>query len=71
MVTVARRVKKHRAGILTSIEHGMSNGPTESVNTRIRLLTRMAFGFASPDALIAIAMLSLGGYRPALPGRSC
>ncbi|WP_028656932.1 transposase, partial [Nocardioides sp. J54] len=63
--------KKHRAGILTSIEHGMSNGPTESVNTRIRLLTRMAFGFASPDALIAIAMLSLGGYRPALPGRPC
>ena len=33
------------------------------------IITRIAFGFASPDALIALAMLSLGGHRPALPGR--
>jgi hypothetical protein len=26
---------------------------------------RMAFGFASPDALMALAMLNLGGHRPA------
>ncbi|WP_264007129.1 hypothetical protein, partial [Mycolicibacterium celeriflavum] len=31
--------------------------------------TRIAFGFRSPDALIALAMLALGGHRPALPGR--
>lgn len=35
----------------------------------IRLITRMAFGFKDPRALIALAMLSLGGYRPPLPGR--
>ena len=52
-----------------AIEHGMSNGLIESVNTKIRLITRMAFGFASPDALIALAMLNLGGHRPTLPGR--
>ena len=40
-----------------------------SLNTKIRLLTRIAFGFKNPHALIALAMLSLGGYRPALPGR--
>jgi transposase len=40
------------------------------MNTRLRLLTRIAFGFRSPDALIALAMLSLGGYCPPLPGRS-
>ena len=34
------------------------------------LLTRIAFGFASADALIALAMLALGGHRPALPGRT-
>jgi len=36
-----------------------SNGRIESVNTKIRLITRVAFGFKSPDALIALAMLNL------------
>ena len=39
------------------------------MNTKIRLITRIAFGFKSPDALIALAMLSLGGHKPVLPGR--
>lgn len=69
MVELAGKIRRHRDGILTSIEHGMSNGPTESVNTKIRLLTRIAFGFTSPEALIAIAMLSLGPHRPTLPDR--
>ncbi|WP_344992318.1 hypothetical protein, partial [Tsukamurella soli] len=33
-------------------------------------IARMAFGFHSPDSLIALAMLSLGGHRPTLPGRN-
>jgi transposase len=69
-VKLSRTITTHREGILTSIKHGLSNGRTESVNTKIRLITRIAFGFKSPDALIALAMLSLGGHRPALPGRS-
>ena len=48
----------------------MSNALVESVNTKIRLLTRVAFGFHSPEPLIALAMLNLGGYRPDLPGRT-
>ncbi|TFC68966.1 transposase, partial [Cryobacterium sp. TMT2-4] len=68
-VKLQRSIVKHRAAILASIEHGLSNGRIESVNTKIRLLTRIAFGFKSPDALIALAMLSLGGHKPALPGR--
>ena len=40
-----------------------------TMNTKIRLMTRIAFGFTSPDALIALAMLSLGGHKPVLPGR--
>jgi transposase len=46
-----------------------SNGLIESVNTKIRVITRMAFGFHNPGALIALAMLSLGGLRPQLPGQ--
>jgi hypothetical protein len=37
---------------------------------KVRLMTRIAFSFKSPDALIALAMLSLGGHKPVLPGRS-
>ena len=64
-----RRIVKHKASILAAIEHGLSNGRIESVNTKIRLITRVAIGFKSADALIAQAMLNLGGHRPTLPGR--
>ena len=53
-----------------ALDHGLSQGLIESTNTKIRLLTRIAFGFRSPEALIALAMLALGGHRPALPGRT-
>ena len=68
-VDLQRRIVKHKASILAAIEHGLSNGRIESVNTKIRLITRVAFGFKSADALIALAMLNLGGHRPILPGR--
>ena len=68
-VELQKRIVKHRASILAAIEHGLSNGRIESVNTKIRLITRVAFGFRSTDALIALAMLNLGGHppRPARP----
>lgn len=68
-VKLQRSIVEHRDAILAGIEHGLSNGRIESVNTKVRLVTRIAFGFRSPEALIALAMLSLGGHRPALPGR--
>jgi transposase len=68
-VKLARRVVRHREAIVASIEHGLSNALVESMNTKIRLIVRMAFGFHSAEAIIALAMLSLGGHRPALPAR--
>jgi transposase len=68
-VELGTKIKRHRVAIDACLEHGMSNALTESTNTKIRLLTRIAFGFRSPEALIALAMLALGGHRPALPGR--
>lgn len=67
---LARSIKKSRQLILNAIAHRLSNALIESVNTKIRLITRIAFGFKNVDALIALAMLSLGGHRPALPGRN-
>ena len=68
-VKLQKSIVAHRSSILAAIEHGLPNPRIESVNQKIRLITRIAFGFTSPHALIALAMLSLGGHRPVLPGR--
>jgi len=52
-----------------SIRTGLSNALIESTNTKLRLLTRMAYGFKSTDNLIALCLLDRGGYCPPLPGR--
>jgi transposase len=69
-VELARKVVRHRAAIDAALDHGLSNALSESTNTKIRLLTRVAFGFHSADALIGLAMLALGGLCPPLPGRA-
>ena len=66
-VKLARTITEQHDGILAAIEHGLSNARIEQINTQIRLITRRAFGFHSPDALIALAMLSLADLCPPLP----
>jgi transposase len=66
-VTLQQRIRRHRKEIDAALEHGLSQGLIESTNTKLRLLHRLAFGFHSPQAFIALAMLTLGGYRPCLP----
>jgi transposase len=66
---LARKIRRHRTEIFNALDSGLSNGLIESTNTKIRLITRIAYGFKNPAALIALAMLTLGGYRPSLPGR--
>jgi transposase len=68
-VRLQRTIVRHRASIDAALDHGLSNALIESTNTKIRLLTRVAFGFHSADALIALALLAHGGHRPSLPGR--
>ncbi len=68
-VELYHRIKKHRAGIVASVTHGLSNGLTESINTKLRLLTRIAYGFRNTDNLIALCLLDRGGHCPPLPGR--
>jgi transposase len=69
-VELARRIRVHfRPDIVNTLTYRLSNGRIESVNTKIRLLTRIAFGFHSPDALIALVRLHLSGYQIDLPAR--
>jgi transposase len=64
------RVVRHRESIIATLTNdGLSNALVESTNTKLRLLTRVAYGFRSTDNLIALCLLDRGGYCPPLPGR--
>jgi transposase len=68
-VALARTINYYRGEIHATLFHGVNNGRLESLNTKVRLIARRAFGFHSAQALIAMSELSLGGLCPPLPGR--
>jgi transposase len=69
-VQLQHRIRAHRAAIDVALDTGLSQGLIESTNNKIRLLTRIAFGFHGHEPLIALAMLALGSHPPHLPGRN-
>lgn len=68
-VELARKIRRHLEPTVAVLLFGLTNARIESVNTKIRLLHRLAFGFHSAGAMIALAMLRLSGICPPLPGR--
>lgn len=46
-VKLARSIRNHRVGIDSALVHGLSNARVEAANAKLRLLTRLAFGFHS------------------------
>lgn len=69
MAKVARKIRRHLPELHNTLDSGLSNARIEATNTHLRVLTRRAYGYHSPDALIAIADLTRGGLCPPLPGR--
>jgi transposase len=69
-VKLAKTIKQHYAGVAATLTHRLSNARTEAINTPLRLICRRAHGCHSADALITLAMLTVGGLRPSLPGRT-
>lgn len=67
---LAATIERYRLLIWNTLDHGLSNARSEATNTHLRVLTRRSYGFHSPDALIAMAMLTRGGLCPTLPGRA-
>ena len=68
-VKLAKTITANKTGIVATLTHRLSNARIEAINTTLRLITRRAYGFHSAQALIALAMLTVGGLRPSLPGR--
>lgn len=68
-VKMARTVRRYKDGILAYVRRGLSNGLTEGLNNKTRLITRRAYGFHSSSALIAMIHLCCGGIalEPPLP----
>jgi transposase len=69
-VKLAKTIREHYQGIVATLTHRLSNARIEAINTTLRLICRRAYGFHSAEALIALAMLTVGGLRPSLPGRT-
>lgn len=64
---LARRVDKHRDGIIASVESGLSNSRLEGINARIRLINARGYGHHSAEALATMIYLNLGGLPLKLP----
>ena len=59
-VRLAGTIRRHRDGILAAIRLGINQGRTEALNNKVRLITRRAYGFHSPEAALALVMLTCG-----------
>jgi transposase len=70
MVALARTIRRYRDLICNTLDHNVSNARSEATNTHLRALTKRAYGYHSPEALIGMAMLTRGGLCPQLPGRT-
>jgi transposase len=66
-VKLARTLRQHLEGLLAAIEHGLSNGRLEGLNSKVRLLSHRAFGFHSAEALLALVYLCCSGIHVPLP----
>lgn len=68
-VKLAQTIKRHKDRILAYIPSRQTNGLTEGLNNKTRLITRRAYGFHSAAALEAMIHLCCGGITldPPLP----
>ena len=58
---LAGTIRRHLDGILAFIATGLTNGPTEGLNGKIRTITRRAYGFHSAGSLISFIFLCCTG----------
>lgn len=81
LVRAAKTIRKHRDDILAAIRLGINNARAAGLNNHVRLITRRAeglnnhvrqitrraYGFHSPQAALALVMLSCGPIELHLP----
>jgi transposase len=70
MVDLARKLRRFKDLIGNTLDHGVTSALAENTNTHITVPARRAYGFHTPEALIAMMKLTRGGLCPPLPGRA-
>jgi transposase len=68
-VALQRKIRQYKEAILATIENKVSNARIEAINNKIKVTTRMAYGFRNLDNMIALVMLRCSKLDVALPGR--
>jgi transposase len=66
-VRLGRTIRKHREGILAARRLQLSNARAESLNNKVKLLVRRAYGFHSANAALALVHLVCGPVTLTLP----
>ena len=60
---VARMIKRHLWGIINAVVHGVSNGPAESINSRIKAIKVKCRGFRNKQRFANAIYFHLGGLN--------
>jgi transposase len=63
----AQTMRERRPLIVNALEHRISNGRAEGLNTKVRLIIRRAYGFHTAEAALALVMLAAGPINLQLP----
>ncbi len=66
-VRLSKSIRTHKAGIMASIELGVSNGRVEGLDTIIRTIIARCYGLHSAQATLALVILSCGPIDLKLP----
>jgi transposase len=66
-VKCATTMRERHELIINALEHGISNGRVEGMNTKVRLIIRRGYGFHTADAALALVMLACGPINLQLP----
>lgn len=68
-VRVGRTIREHFEGVIAYVKTRLTNGLTEGLNNKLRMIARRAFGYHGAEPLIAMMFLTCGGIQlnPPLP----
>jgi transposase len=66
-VRLGKTIRKHREGIHAARRLNLSNARAESMNNKVKLIVRRAYGFHSAQAALALVHLTCGPITLTLP----
>lgn len=68
-VDLSRKIRRHKEHILNTIKTGLSNARIESINNKIKLIIRRAYGFRNINNMMNMIYLVCSSIKIPLPNR--